>query len=133
MSIIGPVKSIILELEKAPFDFHLTGSRFFGGALPNSDWDFFAENNDSIIVFLRELGFKVLTEGYKDDPQVAVVYRHNDGIDVQLTDHIVLKKDAQKYIYQSGVLRRRVSKHAARLVWQFVYHILVNHTGLIIE
>lgn len=44
-------------LQDAPFAFHLTGSRFMGGARPDSDWDFIAEDSEDLRKTLDSLGF----------------------------------------------------------------------------
>jgi len=76
--------------------FHLTGSRFFGTARPESDWDFFTDYSVRTILFLRELGFSTLTESSSsyNDQETRMVMRFLDGkiqIDVQLVNNSAKK------------------------------------------
>lgn len=68
------VELCLLALKDSDKDFFLTGSRFFGGATKNSDWDFIASHSDSTEEFLWKLGFK-LNEDVQDylDPMTTKV------------------------------------------------------------
>ena len=51
-------EEIIRRMKNSNTVFHLTGSRFFGGAGPASDWDFFVDNNDGARAEAKGLGFR---------------------------------------------------------------------------
>jgi hypothetical protein len=85
---------ILQALEEMPDSFVLCGSRAFGYARPDSDYDFFTETNSQLQNHLLALGF-VRHEGqqnsiYTDNGCVAV-YRHSCGIDIQA------RKDCDTY------------------------------------
>jgi len=121
VAIIGNVNLVLFELQAAPFDFYLTGSHYFGGVRSDSDWDFFTESRDGLTDFLKSLGFERYAESYADDPQIALVYRHLQGVDVQIVADVQRKLNAQNLIYKSGLLKRGASKQEARMLWKFVY------------
>ena len=45
-------------LHSAPFEFYLTGSRYIGGARPDSDWDFIVQDSPEIRSWLSMVGFE---------------------------------------------------------------------------
>lgn len=56
---ISEMDQIFSDMGDSGFDFHLTGSRRFGGVKPGSDWDFFVEYSPDVTKFLVSLGFEV--------------------------------------------------------------------------
>lgn len=77
-------------IEKLPFDFYLTGSRFFGTHREDSDWDFIA--GEGVIEALETNGFKRHLDGeaaYRyGDAAILAVYRR-DNVDVQIMVSVV--------------------------------------------
>lgn len=45
------------DMLNSEFIFHMTGSRYFGGASPSSDYDMFVEYNGEVVAYLEKLGF----------------------------------------------------------------------------
>lgn len=79
------------------FEFYLTGSRFFGGATVESDWDFFVEYSAELESTLKDLGFERDSESTYEDPSIALVmskYETWQGRKTKLD--IQLVKDAAK-------------------------------------
>jgi len=129
------MQNVLDEMEKSPFNFWLTGSRFFGTAKPESDWDFYASATEhdskdtSIRTFLAELGFFLLgpfdynVDGAYNDDNCAYVYRWRgpgtEQIDVQLQENVDLKHKAQEllrpYLWKSGL------KDYQKNLWNLVY------------
>lgn len=118
---------VLALLEQAPFEFHLTGSRFFGYDTPESDWDFFV---DSAVLgglfglenWLRHIGF------YKDSDiidysktSIVQVWKHTLApIQIQIVEDAQLKADVQNVMnsiprltYQMGEL----SKECRKVLW----------------
>lgn len=71
---LSPVQSALTVLQHSKFEFCLTGSRFFGGAREESDWDFITWFNQETEDFLVWIGF-VLNEDVQDylDPMTTKV------------------------------------------------------------
>jgi hypothetical protein len=134
--------------ENRDFVFHLTGSRFFGGDSPCSDWDFFTSDTEAVRDFLWNMGFTRLTNGYgwasygsyQHDGNTTDVYRHYSGIDIALNRDIEKKKKAQDILFKSDILRtlkltsasQKQKKQMAREFWNLVY-LLLDKTDLEIE
>jgi hypothetical protein len=113
------------HLEAAPFDFFLTGSRFFGGAKEGSDWDFYTEASTSVEEFLINRGYTVSLT-YEDLFTVRVVTRETPRvkIDIQLVQNADLKTRAQ------GMLApyiKRVSKEYHRVLWDMAFEWLKSN------
>lgn len=72
---LSPVQQYLLEMQCSKFEFCLTGSRFFGGHGPNSDWDFITCYSQEIEDYLFGLGYR-LNEGVQDylDPMTTKVF-----------------------------------------------------------
>ena len=107
------ILNTLILLHESFIDFRLTGSHFFGGAIPGSDIDFYTEDTRATRAFLKELNFVQLNNGSTyDDRSITYVYRYSptkgDGcnmakhIDVQLIhpSYIVVKDMAQKTLYR---------------------------------
>jgi len=81
---LGDVRSPIQLLKTASFVFTLTGSRYFGDAKLNSDYDFFVQKDEDVCNWLIKNGFVILGsgEGYDGIPGVSVFRKLN--VDVQI-------------------------------------------------
>jgi hypothetical protein len=80
----GSCGSYILErIQNSTFSFYLTGSRFFGGGGPNSDWDLYAAWSREIEIFLADIGFHEKVESAYLDPMTMTVMENGD-VTVQL-------------------------------------------------
>jgi len=63
---------------RSPHEFHLTGSRFFGGVHEKSDWDFFACYSQALRTELLDYGFVLNSdETYSGDTEVVEVLSRN--------------------------------------------------------
>lgn len=94
------VQTVMCGMNESPYKFQITGSRLFGGATANSDWDFFAEYSDEIMRYLLQSGFVDITKHstYKDISLVRIFYKKcSDGeIHVQLVKNFDQKLRAQE-------------------------------------
>lgn len=83
---ISRVPGVIRALDESKFEFHATGSRFFGTARENSDYDYFTELVDGVGGFLMDMGFRLPEEAHEYG---SIVYRYQDSnvrVDVQVYD-----------------------------------------------
>lgn len=78
------------ELHSLPFDFHLTGSRYFKVNTDKSDWDFICLYDENIAKRLSQLNFSCdVNSNYKDKATILVMRWYDErgrNIDIQLTD-----------------------------------------------
>ena len=115
---------MVQKLVNSSFEFHPTGSRFFGGSRLDSDWDFMIANSSEVENFLIQNGFEDLsTEEYNDDPLIDKVYRYGI-VDVQLSSDVERKLHVQKVLkrlYPHGLPGDKDSK---KLLWQHTIKML---------
>lgn len=112
---------IIVQLQQSSHQFYLTGSRYFGGANLDSDWDFFAEWSIELSAWLQALGFKekeVLV--YQDETVLQIMlFTDIDAINV----HIQLVKGAShKNAVQSSLpkaLMQKIPHDCRHLLWDY--------------
>lgn len=113
-------KIIIAFLTGLGYDIHLTGSRYFGGAREDSDYDFFVPHSPQLETALASVGFKFRdtylptrkeAEIYSNDPSIMSVAEFNQPgckIHIQLIKPALFdaKLRAQRIIKSrlSGVL-----------------------------
>lgn len=118
----------LAEMHSAGYEFHLTGSRYFGRATEDSDWDFFAQSSPSLVEWLDQHGFILLNKQMYDDDNTAMVFRcHN--VDVQLQKNATLKCRVQEYLFETGLLtvysrelrHDSARKSYAKRIWNLAY------------
>lgn len=128
MTLLGEWKNkthlLLEELNSATkFEFHLTGSRFFGNSGTAADYDFFCQVSPEVEEFLATLGFKIQKgncyNGFVSDINTAVVYK-TEGIDVQLVKHVDLKIELQTALKFVGKIPPR-DKSLQRVFWDNEY------------
>lgn len=74
----------------APFEFHLTGSHYFGCATEESDWDFITAWSEEVVSYLLDNGFKKMggADGKEYGPSVQAGVTHavyqKDKVQVQV-------------------------------------------------
>lgn len=96
-----PITQMIRQLEDSPFDFYLTGSRFFQNPNHDSDWDFFVQDSKEVHQWLLKRGFRTLSHAYvyRDKQTLHVFrFRHYPLIDVQCVHDVRIKRIAQEII-----------------------------------
>jgi hypothetical protein len=96
-------KGLLAVLDNSEFTFYLTGSRFFGGARADSDWDFMAETSKELKDFLCDNRFLYESCNYSRDRWTTAVFANsNNGtaVHVQLCTDVESKLRAQKWILE---------------------------------
>lgn len=130
----------LMDLETTPQQFYLTGSWSFGGSRPDSDYDFFTQDTQSIRTILDQLGYYKLSsysyEGMPVDDNCAVVFRKDvmgdqgaevryqfyTHIDIQLQRDVQKKIKAQEILKKSGIfLFLKKEKYLIHKIWELVY------------
>jgi predicted nucleotidyltransferase len=118
---------IIETFNESKHTFYLTGSRYWGNAHKNSDWDFFVEMDEEVKSMLKSIGFERLSNhiAYVDDIQCTDVYEKyvsskNGGdvlIQVQMVASAEIKNLIQEKLYQMypGGLG---NKSEAKIIWK---------------
>ena len=140
-------EEIIEALRNSSNQYHLTGSRYFGGSTETSDWDFFVQSSDNVRDELDKLGFIVIPRPDKNDddryyPHSVTQVWSDDSIDyfdrncVMVVGsnaapiHIQLVKDVQKKLkvqanlMRSGALRHIKTKGDRKRVWNMCFDLL---------
>lgn len=94
--------------------FYLTGSRYFECARPDSDFDYFAEYSDDLLIRLSTIGFKIDSTSYSTDLNCSVIMKGIDWtgtqIHVQLVKDSALKARVQEIFKQKKILKPTVSE-----------------------
>lgn len=116
------------------FTFYLTGSRFWGTAKDNSDWDLFVEDSDEIRNWLFQMGFCSHRNRYAGDKECSGVLEYVSSvghvIQVQLVRNILKKRKAQfilRRMFPEGFFKSGASfdePTSARIWWSRIYMIL---------
>ena len=124
------IPTFLSDLAVAPYRFHLTGSRFFGGAKINSDWDFFAAESDDIKDFLVSREFqRIERDEIYCDRGMAQVYHHPRlNVHIQLVNDVKSRLTAQRILtvnYSNGTWVN-MSKFEQRGAWDRVLGYLSN-------
>lgn len=115
---------IFQEMEESPYQFYLTGSRFFGTSTAFSDWDFFIEGNpfdpNWFDKFLNPLGFNQIyvPHEYQRSDHIHCVYRHPIGIDIQIVKNARNKEIAQDILYPLAGYLESLPKSQRFWVWE---------------
>ncbi len=105
---------MLAKMESSPFHFHLTGSRYFGGATSMSDWDVFVEDSDDVKSWLDSQGF--IKEGRSEYADSCLVCRYiyvpkpGPVIDVQVVNRLKVKLSAQLILKEMGSLQALIGK-----------------------
>jgi hypothetical protein len=123
--------SLVRKMEASHFNFYLTGSRFFGGHTPTSDWDYFADINAvGLIAFLESIGFQnddVALDQQYDDVSIVRVFCYND-IHVQLVHNAILKNRVQNML-RDNVPMKALPKSERKHMWNFGFRVIMHHLG----
>ena len=118
---------------RSPHEFHLTGSRFFGGVHEKSDWDFFALQTEELYSQLLEWGFERNNEEiYSGDTEVFDVVSKNCidpatmrpvKVDVQLLRSLGKKVAVQEALKKTFSKGKSLpgDKAAQRCLWFAAY------------
>ena len=133
---------VIQTLMNCTFEFHLTGSRFFGVHKPHSDYDFFVKDSREVRAQLEHMGFSFqAAEGYSDDVSISaiyVLYLDSEIIQIQVIKEsdFSIKKEAQdllssiygNYRNAVGIVKMPEDKDARKNLWEFAKGIVSKYT-----
>lgn len=111
----APILPVVDFMTNTSHVFYLTGSRFFGTAKSESDWDFFAPYTQGICNALKKLGFFELTHSSSsyNDQDTRAVFRYvscDISIDVQLVNDAPRKQRIQEIIKHHPGFRDLMTK-----------------------
>lgn len=122
--------ALSLLVDTKEIRFYLTGSRFFGWAKPNSDWDFFTQHSYDANRLLMDNGFRNLTADlesadgivYPEDPNIVSVWERG-RVQVQLVENAELKAKAQELLNQNPIrfAFRGLKGGEARPWWKWAF------------
>lgn len=102
-------------------DYHLTGSRFFGTAREDSDWDYFVEWDKGVYHELCDFGFVLDHESYAHDPNNVAVFVRDD-VHVQVVGNAAIKERIQ-YQLRPIFTRLNPSKENAKIIWRIAFNL----------
>ncbi len=117
----------VFKLICSVYEFYMTGSRYWGNAHEDSDWDFFDEDSTEVRNYLGSLGFTTdIARHYDTDRQCRAVYVCGDEavpesiVQIQLVSSSKLKHCTQETLrlrFPNGFK----SKDEAREIWSLAY------------
>lgn len=122
-------------LRESEFTFHITGSRYFGGATEESDTDYFAQDSDELRRKLESLGLDNITSHYtlcepeaieaNRDWDIQAVYRYKKEsiqIDIQLVQNYDRRKTIVKGMRILNILPA-IPKKDRWIAWNALYNV----------
>lgn len=117
----------LATLANAKYTFYPTGSRYFGGATNESDWDFYAEDTNEVRAFLIDVGFvelpfNLMLDEY-NDPNICAVFRHSQHVDVQLTRYLDERRRAHAIMKtpDAHCIYLILNKQQRHDLWRLIY------------
>jgi len=133
--LVTKTQVVLSRLDESHLDFNLTGSRYFGGARPDSDYDFFVEDESSICHVLEDMGFfRLPFTNYKDNETISVyrfiVADEGTQIDIQVVGDAETKKKAQELLFNTipQLVRGKSSlgplDRSRKHLWNMAYEIV---------
>jgi len=127
-----------LFIQTSKYLFHPTGSRFFGGATEESDYDYFAQDSEELRARLEALGLDDLRGHYSiTDPEaiqsnpdwdISAVYRYKTDdiqIDIQLVVDYTRRKAVVKGMKLLNILPS-IPKDKRSTAWNAMYNVYTD-------
>ena len=108
----------------SPFEFQLTGSRYFGTAKNGSDFDFFTKEVEGVEIFLAQNGFVNQPNDYRNDPHTVRVYKKGE-VHVQIVNRFQLKLAAQFAL--TPILVNNWDKDTLKVLWKMMLDTLARY------
>lgn len=99
-------------------DFYLTGSRYFGCARPDSDWDFMVQDSPEVREFLKGLGFVQRVAPQYASNLTTEVWEVQDGhvtIQVQLSQDVQKKRAVRDFLATAMSEQHRKANREERM------------------
>ena len=132
INVPSPTIDVLVLLATAPFEFHLTGSRFFGYEKPESDWDFFVDSDalhgvSGLINWLEHNGFyKESNRDYSGETTaITQIWKHRiASVHIQVVEDAELKASVQDTLNNDYKVRnqlRKLSKEGRKALWNAAY------------
>lgn len=122
---------VLKALEQGPYEFFLTGSRYFGGYRDGSDYDFFVQESEGVESYLRAMDFVEDTDAaYEGDPtfvKVMTLATAEGVIQVQLIkSKLFARKQLVQKLLQGRYQGRGLpgEKIHQKELWHLTNHIL---------
>jgi hypothetical protein len=118
--------NVIRILNISSFRFYITGSRYFGYAQPDADWDFFTQDKEGIADYLKSKGFKRIGMDPKWlGTECLGIYRNDQAqVEVAVQKDWLKKHRAQEFIRRNPATiekLRSLHKFDRGQVWDEVY------------
>ena len=118
---------VLAQLAQAPFEFHLTGSRFFGYDTAESDWDFFVDSHalygaSGLVNWLHANGFyKESNRDYSGATGITEIWKHGyTPVHIQIVEDAQLKADVQSALIsdtQLVIQMGNLTKESRKALW----------------
>ncbi len=121
---IETTESVLLQLKTFSEVLYLTGSRFFGGETPLSDYDFFTKDTKEVRIRLKAIGFvsvhdRTYTEFAEGDRLFRKTLHGQVHVDVQLLiGRPENKNQIQQLIKKFVPSFNKLNKMDRRMIWQ---------------
>lgn len=126
--VFNKTQIILSKFDSSPYEFYLTGSRFFspGRDSRDSDWDLMVADGEGVYNFLVSLGFNLCRDvgdcesiqTYGDSSIVSVMKHTLEPIHIQIihSDWMAVKLAAQQMLYSFAILKG-VGKAERKMIW----------------
>lgn len=119
-------RGVIKSMECSKFEFHLTGSRYFGTERSDSDWDFFVESQPGLIDWLVTHGFCKDSVSYNlsASQNITEVWKHeSEKVHIQICRDLWTRYSVQDALrdFGYGDLISRTTKDQRRLLWDLAF------------
>lgn len=118
---------VLAQLAQSPFEFYLTGSRYFGYDTPESDWDFFvdwaaSDGASGLENWLKHAGFyKESNRDYSGATGITQIWKHGIApVHIQIVEDARTKSDVQSVLNSDSRLvsqMGKLSKEGRKALW----------------
>lgn len=108
-------------LRESSFEFHLTGSRFFGTATQGSDWDFFVQDSPEVQKWLISRNANQVKHPLYETPTSVWIL---NGIHIQLVEDVQAKIKAQNLILRWDLYK--FDKPTMKKIWSALLEAVKN-------
>lgn len=115
---------VFCAMEHSQFEFHLTGSRYFGTQHADSDWDFFVESHADLYEWLEANGFQMESGSDYTCDDISEVWKHeSEQIHVQVINDADRKVAVQSALRCYGRALYRTPKADRKTIWNLAFRL----------